>query len=213
MAASFRIVNSTFLASSNISPLPLHLLTKGNPIRRFDACSLKTASSSFLIFRSGKIVCLGLKNIEDKNSIFKNLALLLRNEFKLPNLKIESIMLKNLVSQYNLAKNKLPLPQLYNYFWKHGYDIFYDPENYPALRLKLLGATLLVFHTGKITITGCKTIDNLHTVKDLFDNINHDFGVETLEEQQLEKYCSDPEVVEMADALEKLMEDRPTFYK
>ena len=48
----------------------------------------------------------------------------------------------------------------------HKYSMIYDPEHFPGLKISLSLVTAVVFHTGKVTLTGAKTKSDLEKSRD-----------------------------------------------
>jgi len=117
-----------------------------------------------LLFRSGKAVVTGAKNIESIDIAFNKLREdLLMHEFELWDEKDCEHVLHNIVvtcdicedmgiEKINLSKLMLALP-----FEKTEYE----PEQFPGLiyRLAESGVVYLIFSSGKCVITGSNTFD------------------------------------------------------
>lgn len=162
------IVNSTITASCSISPLPIQLLSQCKQPTKFDARCLKTSNGTFLIFRSGKIVCVGSKNVSKPAKVIKNVEKMLQRLLNLPLLSIKDVKLQNVVAHFNLP-GFVDLTELYK-LWQSKFDLIYEPEIYPAIKLIINNSTLLIYRSGKVIITGCKSITELKFIKEVFDH-------------------------------------------
>ncbi len=117
---------------------------------------LNKPKCTMLIFRNGKIVCTGAKSIEE---VHKAVSILANSIAKL-GFSIErtpKIIIQNFVATYdlgfklNLTKTALEL----------GLEqVEYEPEQFPGLvyRMKVPKVVLLLFTTGKVVITGGKSV-------------------------------------------------------
>ena len=110
---------------------------------------LQDPKCTFLIFRTGKVVCLACKTMEDVHSSMNRLIDLLP-EF---NVRLTDIKIVNVVGSYNFGRRIRILDLA-----REIPHATYEPEIYPAVIIKENSSTVLIFHTGKIIITGCKSI-------------------------------------------------------
>jgi transcription initiation factor TFIID TATA-box-binding protein len=122
--------------------------------KRFDAIIMRIRDprTTALIFRSGKMVCIGAKSThQSRLAARKHARLLQRHGYPVcfTNFKIQ-----NMVSSFNL-KFPICLKRLVAIQKKFS---CYEPELFPGLiyRIDSLGIKLLVFVSGKVIITGAK---------------------------------------------------------
>lgn len=105
--------------------------------------------TSFLIFKDGKIICSGAKNIEDSEIAIEKLIDAIKES---KNLRRETIKIQNIVAQTDLNMN-LDLNSLKDKLLMGTVE--YNPEDYPFLiyHLKIPKISALLFNNGKIVIT------------------------------------------------------------
>ena len=133
---------------------------------------------------SGKIKVIGEGNynvkleLYDKESIIysseKELNIIAKHvvsylkEYDINN-NIKEITINNCVAIAQLDFN-VTLEDLIVKLWQ--YDVSYEPEQFPALKFKdKKGHTFLLFNSGKITVTGIKSLDNLEDYVNEFKNL------------------------------------------
>jgi len=120
---------------------------------------IKDPKSAFLIFRSGKVVCTGSKTEEEVRRVMDMLAATLRS------LGIEGVnehpefKLQNIVASANLGK-EVNLGAIVLGLELEGME--YEPEVFPGLiyRIDDPKSAILIFSSGRLVITGGKTIDD-----------------------------------------------------
>lgn len=125
--------------------------------KKFDAVTVKAGLSTFLVFRSGKIVCVGAKNPQVAREDFKCLDEKLI-QLGVINSPCTNLCVVNLVSHF--AVQPLNIANTYKYF-QNLYLCIYEPELFPALKMNIKGVTVLMYWSGKIILTGAKTIKDL----------------------------------------------------
>lgn len=133
------------------------------------AYKLKNPPATFLLFKTGKFVCTGVKTKtkgEEAITLFVDL------------LKAEGIVshgctfewgVKNLVASVDLSGASVSLEQFTSEF-----DAIYEPDKFPAAIHKALesSATFLVFLTGKLICSGVADEEALKkTVRDFYDQL------------------------------------------
>ncbi len=125
----------------------------------------KTAS---LIFRSGRIVCTGSKNIEDVgkglDKVFKKMNSVGINVMPNPEIVVQNIVASvDLGSPLNLTAIAIGLGME---------NIEYEPEQFPGLvyRLDSPKVVLLLFGSGKVVITGGKKPEDAEVAVDCIVN-------------------------------------------
>ena len=143
-----------------------------NP-KRFSAVIIrqKEPKTTALIFSNGKIVCLGAKSVEDSKKGCRKFAKVIKNlnySVQFTNFKIVNIVgsadvkfpinLSNLFNKlyFKFKKNKNLSEEKIEKF------LMYEPEVFPGLFLHIEKVVLLIFHSGKLSIVGGKTIDQIY---------------------------------------------------
>ena len=169
-STQMEIVNTTVCAIAS-EKINLCLVLNCVPFRTFDAVHVKLDDATCVIFHSGKINCLGAKSFDQSVSILKKLQIKLRDDLNCPHLAISHIRLTNIVAHYNLIPSPLDLEVLYNYWKNKGAkgQVLFEPELYPALKVALLKGTLLVYHSGKVLLTGVKDVNHLTDLQEEFN--------------------------------------------
>ena len=118
----------------------------------------KNPKSAFLIFRSGKIVCTGSKTKEGVRTVMDMLAAaLLEIDVKVeehPEFKVQ-----NIVASASLGR-ELNLGAIVIGLELEGME--YEPEVFPGLvyRIKDPKSAILIFSSGRLVITGGKTMED-----------------------------------------------------
>ena len=134
---------------------------KYNP-RKFCACILKIKEPvkfTTLIWGSGKIVCLGLKNFKDCESALN--AVIARIQDVGFDGKYSGFAVQNIVASFNWGK-RINLTKVYGMYPKLS---FFEPEIFPGLKFKIHERiTVMVFQTGKMMITGAKDMDEIEFI-------------------------------------------------
>ena len=124
---------------------------------------IRQPRSTALIFNSGKIVVAGNKNQnEAKNSCKKFIRILYKLGFKV---KFMDFKIQNIVCSYNM-KICFLLEKIQLYC--ENFSCF-EPELFPGLILRIRKATLLIFGSGKIVITGLK---DYKLIQEIFNDIH-----------------------------------------
>ena len=115
---------------------------------------LKNPRTASLIFRSGKVVCTGGKNIEDIKKAIKEVATKMAatgiRVYKRPDIEIQ-----NIVASANLGK-KLNLNEIALSWGLENVE--YEPEQFPGLvyRMEDPKVVILLFGSGKLVCTGAR---------------------------------------------------------
>lgn len=127
-------------------------------VKRFPGAvyRLKDPKMAFLIFASGKIVITGVKNLEDLN---KGLGILIEimKGAGVDCLESPTVAVTNMVCSYDLGihinLNKIVMTLNLEH-------IEYEPEQFPGLVFRISDPKIvaLIFSSGKIILTGGKTI-------------------------------------------------------
>lgn len=121
------------------------------------------------LYKSGKVLISGTKSDSELNSIANDLIKYLDENGifnSITNIKVNNYVI---VDQFDfkIELEKLILELL-------EYDVSYEPEQFPALKFKdRHGITYLLFSSGKITITGVKSLNNIEMyIQEFKDLIN-----------------------------------------
>jgi transcription initiation factor TFIID TATA-box-binding protein len=140
--------------------------TEYNP-RRFHGIIMRMRrpqrTVACLLFQSGKAVLTGVEHPERAE---KQVACA-KQHFEIAlgeQLQVGNIRVVNIVGSHTMS-HRLSLMQLVCKMERP----LYDPTIFPALRCKVtiapsVVASCLIFHTGKIIVTGIRQIDHLHIV-------------------------------------------------
>ncbi|MEM2875720.1 MAG: TATA box-binding protein [Candidatus Bathyarchaeia archaeon] len=115
---------------------------------------LKRPSTTFLIFESGKMVCVGAKSENEA----KRASLKIVQELKKGGILIvgkPEIQIKNVVATASLG-GPVDLLQLYESSRGMGGRIMYEPEQFPGLiyRMDNPKAVFLIYSNGKVVCVG-----------------------------------------------------------
>ena len=111
-----------------------------------------------LIFGSGKIVCTGARSLDDVKEVFRKVVLIIKKaKVKVP--KEYKFQVENIVSSAKLD-SKLNLDDIA--FNLENSE--YEPEQFPGLvyRMAEPKVAFLLFGSGKIVITGARSVKDVH---------------------------------------------------
>ncbi|MBI4894757.1 MAG: TATA-box-binding protein [Candidatus Aenigmarchaeota archaeon] len=112
-----------------------------------------------LIFGSGKIVCTGARSLDDVKEVFRKVVLIVKKSgAKVP--KEYKFQVENIVSSAKL-ESKLNLDDIA--FNLENSE--YEPEQFPGLvyRMTEPKVAFLLFGSGKIVITGARSVKDVNT--------------------------------------------------
>ena len=132
-------------------------LPEAEPLLKWVKLKYSPNKNHFSIYENGKILIYGTKS-EDELINLANDFILYLNKHGIYN-EIKEIKVNNyvIITQLDFDIN---LESLFVNLL--DYDVIYEPEQFPALKFKdKYGITYLLFGTGKITIVGVKSLDNL----------------------------------------------------
>ena len=119
----------------------------------------KNPKAAFLIFTSGKVVCTGAKNAEDVHLVITNMAEILKS-IGIENIYSEPMInVQNMVASADLG-TKLNLNAITLGLGMENVE--YEPEVFPGLvyRIKVPKIVVLIFSSGKLVVTGGKTVND-----------------------------------------------------
>lgn len=123
---------------------------------------LTEPKAALLIFNSGKIICTGARSIDEAEQAVQKIV------EKLKDIGI-SVPRKPVIEVQNMvATTLLPAKLDLNAIAIHLNDIEYEPEQFPGLvhRMKDPGVVFLLFASGKIVITGARSIEDAERAAD-----------------------------------------------
>ena len=139
---------------------------------KFPALRIKRGGVGFLLYSSGNIVCTGSKSPEEAEQHVHELS----KELKKAGVELEenpNINVRNIVASADVGK-ELKLHEL-------AYaieDSEYNPEAFPGMKLRVSGAHILIFRTGKAIVPGLKSIEDVkptvEALKNLLDKAEED---------------------------------------
>lgn len=118
----------------------------------------KDPKSAFLIFRSGKLVCTGSKTEEGVRKVMDKLSADLRG-IGIEVVEHPEFKVQNIVASASVGR-ELNLGAIVVGLELEGME--YEPEVFPGLvyRIKEPKSAILIFSSGRLVITGGKTIED-----------------------------------------------------
>lgn len=131
-----------------------------NP-HRFSGASLRLEKCTILLFRTGKLVIVGAKNIEECSDAAKTIQTMLE-ALDYP-AQLDKITVTNMVGS-GCMKQAINLPKLWKTLSNNGYRPSYEPELFPGLINRTGNSTVTVFTSGKFNIVGAKTVQQLEMI-------------------------------------------------
>jgi len=124
----------------------------------------KEPKASLLLFKNGKVVCVGCKKRSMiEKTIEKTIKMLLPYAKRIIKRKKPKIEITNIVASANLGMEL----DLYRIAYKVR-DVEYEPEQFPGaiLKFKEPKASLLLFKNGKVICAGTKSEKDIRIVLD-----------------------------------------------
>ena len=118
-----------------------------NP-QKFSGAIWKHGGLTFLIFRTGKVVCVGGKHVSDVRKGLSDLSEMLGDQ-------MSDFKVVNFVGSTSLGR-RINLRCLYNLL-KSNFSVSYEPELFAGLVVKMRSVTVLCFESGKLIMTGVKS--------------------------------------------------------
>ncbi len=122
----------------------------------------KDPKASLLLFKNGKVVCVGCKKRSlIRKTIEKTIKMLTPYAKRITKTKRPKIEITNIVTAANLGMEL----DLYKIAYKVP-DVEYEPEQFPGaiLKFKKPKASLLLFKNGKVICAGAKNEDDIRIV-------------------------------------------------
>ena len=153
----------------NVSEV-LNKIPETEPCLRWAKMYFSENKNYVALYESGKVLISGVKSDEELNIIANNLVEYLKSygiSNSIRNIKVNNYVLADQIG-HNIDLNHL-IVELFEY------DASYEPEQFPALKFKdQYGITYLLFNSGKITITGVKSLENIDTYVNEFKDLIHE---------------------------------------
>ncbi len=125
-------------------------------------------------YASGKFLIIGVKSYEELNEVADNVVKYLKQHDVENNIKRININNHVLIDKldFNINLNDLIMKL-------DSYNASYEPEQFPGLSLKdENNITYLLFNSGKITITGVKSLENLEKKVNSFKQLIYEKSLE-----------------------------------
>ncbi len=125
-----------------------------NP-KKYHGAYLVIENRKITIYKSGKYIITGLKKIEDVLRFYELIRIALAGVVDVN--RISTPIIQNIVITESLNS---PV-NLLSVIHKNPELIYeYEPEQFPGLIMKQPGGTILLFSTGKMVLTGLKSVEN-----------------------------------------------------
>lgn len=130
-----------------------------NP-KKYHGAYLVIEGRKITVYKSGKYIITGLKHIEDVPHFFELLRIALTGVLDVS--LIDPPIIQNIVITESLEH---PVNLLY--LIQNNPDLIceYEPEQFPGLIIKKPEGTILLFSTGKMVLTGLKSVENGEKLK------------------------------------------------
>jgi transcription initiation factor TFIID TATA-box-binding protein len=143
-------------------------------IGKFPGLSLRFESpkATILLFKNGKAVCTGTKTEKCARETFKKMIKMMK---LVENDNLFNFKIHNFVASCNFGFNV----DLYKVYNACKSQCSYEPEIFPALYYKCKNprVTVILFHTGKFIITGCKFKHLIYRVSIIVCSILENFKI------------------------------------
>ena len=140
----------------NSAKFKYYMTKKSKNMIEFPGAIYKKYGHTFILFKTGKIICIGGKEIEVLENICTKVAKIINDSGKIYNFEI-----RNLVSSLNTG-TFLDLDSSAESIKSKKFRICYDPELFAALLIYTENCLVILFHTGKVIFTGVKTQENIY---------------------------------------------------
>jgi transcription initiation factor TFIID TATA-box-binding protein len=117
-----------------------------------------------LLFTSGKMVLTGCKSVLDCVLASKQVFASMRLGFPGVVFTLECVKIQNIVGNAHVILQPTELLDLQKFYSDYNVYCTYQPNMFPGLiyRPPDMSVVLLVFYSGKIVITGAKTMSNVY---------------------------------------------------
>lgn len=127
--------------------------------KRFSGKIIKKSNVCFLLFRSGKVIMTGVKNIKQAIKILTKILKKYNSKAGIKSFKIINMTFSGIVN-YSVTWEKVKNQKCFKY----------EPEIFPALYWKKDSITVMLFHSGKYVLTGVKDYFTAQLIKEEFLN-------------------------------------------
>jgi transcription initiation factor TFIID TATA-box-binding protein len=125
---------------------------------------LRKPKTTTLLFNSGKLVCTGAKSIEENKKGARRVARMIQKIYKFK----KRVVFANYIVQNMVASFKVPFKiDLLAFHLAYPKKCFYDEIIFPGLKYQPYSdkTTVLIFISGKIVITGVKSLEKINDVE------------------------------------------------
>ena len=139
----------------NSAKYKYYLSKKSQKMIEFPGAVYKKFGHTFILYKSGKIICVGGKDIRIIEKICSKVAKIISGMSRIYDFKIN-----NLVACLSLG-NFLDLENTAESIKSKKIRICYDPELFASLLIYTKKCLVIVFHTGKVIFTGVKTQNHI----------------------------------------------------
>ena len=131
---------------------------------KFNGVKIKLPNSTCLLFQNGAVAIVGAKSLLEVAKIPNYLLCLFPNTSLIEQENDELLRICNIVASANFG-SRVNRTNLYE-SEKHHSLITFTPETFPGMKITL-GKSLvaIVFYSGKIIITGAKSLDEIQFVE------------------------------------------------
>jgi transcription initiation factor TFIID TATA-box-binding protein len=172
--ATIQNIVSTAKLNCNFDLNSLHQQFPNSKYRpeKFPPVIFKLEKATCLLFYNGKVNCLGAKSFSDSHAMIKELMHQLCAKGYA--CKLTDFCVKNILATGSLGF-ELDVTQFYETQKQADADkwVFWDPTIFPGLqfRFKQLNVTVVVFASGKFTISGAQNFHSINSTYQQFCRI------------------------------------------
>ena len=137
---------------------------------RFNGSKLRLPNCTCLIFANGALTVVGLKSLSEVEQIPNYLSCDLPGAKLIKQENGNDLRICNIVATTDFG-SPCNLHQLFE-SQRHNYVICYTPETFPGMKFHLRNNLVaIVFHTGKVVITGAKSMDEINFAEEVIHKI------------------------------------------
>ena len=126
-------------------------------VQRIPITSKRTVTA--LVYASGRVVLVGGRSVGDLQQAITRF--LLQHNTRLE----EPLRISNYALHFH-TNRPLNLVKLYDAFRKNFENVHYEVELFPSLNASCGRARVIVFHTGKVLITGVQSVNDAEIVRE-----------------------------------------------
>ena len=140
--------------------------------KKCNAVRISLPKSTCLLFRNGAVTIVGYKSLQEVAKLPFCLECLFSAAKLVEQANGEPLRICNIVGTTDV-KSRLNLAKL-NELARNEHLITYTPETFPGMKITLRSSLVgIVFHSGKIVITGAKSMDDLDFAEEkIFSLVN-----------------------------------------